>query len=76
MNPEERITELTNRLNQYNYQYYQNSVSVVDDFTFDQLLTELTSLETQYPQFRQPDSPTARVGGTISKEFKDRKSVV
>ncbi len=70
MNPEERITELTNRLNQYNYQYYQNSVSVVDDFTFDQLLTELTSLETQYPQFRQPDSPTARVGGTISKEFK------
>ncbi len=70
MNPEERIAELTNRLNYYNHQYYQNSVSEVDDFTFDQLLTELNALETQYPQFRQPDSPTARVGGTISKEFK------
>lgn len=70
MNPEEHIAELTNRLNQYNYQYYQNSVSQVDDFTFDQLLAELNALETQYPQFRQPDSPTARVGGTISKEFK------
>ena len=70
MNPEERITELTNRLNYYNHQYYQNSVSEVDDFTFDQLLAELNVLETQYPQFRQPDSPTARVGGTISKEFR------
>lgn len=70
MNPQEHIAELTNRLNQYNHQYYQNSVSEVDDFTFDKLLTELTSLEIQYPEFRQPDSPTARVGGTISKEFK------
>ncbi|GAB2542267.1 NAD-dependent DNA ligase LigA [Spirosoma aerophilum] len=70
MNPEERIAELTKLLNYYNHQYYQNSVSDVDDFTFDKLLAELTSLETQYPDFRQPDSPTARVGGTISKEFK------
>lgn len=70
MNPQERIAELTNALNYYNHQYYQNSVSEVDDFMFDKLLSELTSLETQYPAFRQPDSPTARVGGTISKEFK------
>ena len=70
MNPQERIAELTNLLNYYNHQYYQNSVSEVDDFTFDKLLAELTTLETQYPDFRLPDSPTARVGGTISKEFK------
>ena len=69
MTPQERIAGLTDRLNFYNYQYYQNSVSEVDDFTFDQLLAELTDLEKQYPQFRQPDSPTVRIGGTISKEF-------
>ena len=69
MTPQERIAELTNRLNFYNNQYYQNSISEVDDFTFDRLLAELTDLEKQYPQFRQPDSPTVRVGGTISKEF-------
>ena len=69
MNPQQRILDLTHQLNHYNDQYYQNSVSEVDDFTFDQLLAELTDLETQYPEFRQPDSPTARVGGTISKEF-------
>ncbi|QHW00923.1 NAD-dependent DNA ligase LigA [Spirosoma endbachense] len=69
MTPQERIAELTDRLNYYTHQYYQNSVSEVDDFTFDQLLTELATLETQYPEYRRPDSPTARVGGTISKEF-------
>ena len=69
MNPQQRISDLTNQLNHYNYQYYQNSTSEVDDFTFDQLLAELTDLESQHPEFRQPDSPTARVGGTISKEF-------
>ena len=70
MTPQERIAELIQRLNYYNHQYYQNSVSEVDDFTFDQLLAELNALESQYPEFRQPDSPTARVGGAISKEFK------
>lgn len=69
MTPQEHIAELTDRLNYYTHQYYQNSVSEVDDFTFDQLLAELAELEKQYPEFRQPESPTARVGGTISKEF-------
>lgn len=69
MTLQQRIAELTDRLNRYNDQYYQNSVSEVDDFAFDQLLAELTDLEREYPQFVRPDSPTARVGGTISKEF-------
>ena len=69
MTPQERIVELTDQLNYYTHQYYQNSVSEVDDFTFDQLLAELVDLEKQYPEFRQPESPTARVGGTVSKEF-------
>lgn len=69
MIPQERIAELTDLLHHYNHQYYQNSTSEVDDFTFDKLLLELSELEIQYPEYRQPDSPTARVGGTISKEF-------
>lgn len=69
MTPQERIQELTDKLNYYNYQYYQNSESEIDDFTFDRMLEELTDLERQYPEFRRPDSPTLRVGGTISKAF-------
>lgn len=69
MNPQERITELTAHLNYLNHQYYQRSVSEVDDFTFDALLQELTALETQHPDYCRPDSPTLRVGGTVTKEF-------
>ncbi|MFC6999534.1 NAD-dependent DNA ligase LigA [Rufibacter roseus] len=68
-NPQERILELTNRLNYLNYQYYQNSTSEVSDYEFDQMLLELQKLEEQYPQFRSENSPTQRVGGTITKNF-------
>lgn len=64
-----RIISLTERLNQYNYQYYQESQSPVSDQEFDFLLKELEALEQQYPSFKQADSPTQRVGGTITKEF-------
>ncbi len=64
-----RIAELTEKINHYNLQYYQNSVSEVDDYTFDKLLEELIKLEAENPELKLPDSPTLRVGGTINKEF-------
>jgi DNA ligase (NAD+) len=66
---EERIRELTDRLNYLNFQYYQNSVSEVSDYDFDMLLEELQQLEAQYPDLALPNSPTQRVGGTITKTF-------
>jgi DNA ligase (NAD+) len=69
MNAQQRINELTEKLNHYNQQYYQNSISEIDDYTFDQLLAELIDLENKNPEFRLPDSPSMRVGGTITKEF-------
>jgi DNA ligase (NAD+) len=67
--PALEIQELTQKINHLNYQYYQNSVSEVSDFEFDQLLKRLEALEAQYPELRQPHSPTQRVGGTITKNF-------
>lgn len=69
MSVADRINELTERLNFYNHRYYQDSVSEISDYEFDQLLEELVSLENQYPDFKRPDSPTQRVGGTITKNF-------
>jgi len=66
---QERIIQLTSELNYYNYMYYQKDTSLVSDYVFDQLLAELSELEKQYPQFIQEDSPSLRVGGTITKEF-------
>ena len=65
-----RIRELTDKINHYNQQYYQNHISEISDYEFDKLLEELISLETQYPELKKEDSPTQRVGGTITKEFK------
>lgn len=64
-----RIKELTDQVNHHNDLYYQKSKPEISDYEFDQLLEELVKLENQYPEFRLPDSPTQRVGGTITKEF-------
>ncbi len=69
MNPAERIVELSDLLNYYNHRYYQESVSEISDYEFDKLLEELIKLENQYPHLKQSDSPTQRVGGTITKNF-------
>lgn len=63
------MAELTEKVNRYNHLYYQESISEISDFEFDQLLQKLQDLEAQFPQFAQPDSPTQRVGGTVTKVF-------
>ncbi|GAA4387000.1 NAD-dependent DNA ligase LigA [Hymenobacter koreensis] len=66
---QDKIRALTERLHYLNYQYYQNDVSEVPDQEFDRMLHELQDLEKQYPEYAQPNSPTQRVGGTITKQF-------
>ncbi|WKN41986.1 NAD-dependent DNA ligase LigA [Tunicatimonas pelagia] len=63
------IEQLSAKIRHYNHQYYQNSISEISDYAFDQLLEQLIQLEEQYPQYRYPDSPSQRVGGTITKDF-------
>jgi DNA ligase (NAD+) len=64
-----RIQQLTDQINHHNDLYYNKSKTEISDFEFDQLLEELVKLETEFPALRLPDSPTQRVGGTITKEF-------
>ncbi|MFO0505380.1 MAG: NAD-dependent DNA ligase LigA, partial [Chryseotalea sp.] len=66
---EQEIKSLTEVLNQYNYQYYVLHRSPVSDYEFDQLLKKLQHLEASYPHLAQPDSPTQRVGGVVTKDF-------
>ncbi len=73
MNKEEakkRIDELSSILREHNYKYYVLSAPDISDFEFDILLKELESLEAAFPDFKLPDSPTQRVGGEPTKEFK------
>lgn len=65
-----RIEKLTTEINHHNDLYYQKNKSEISDREFDALLEELIKLESQFPDCRLPDSPSLRVGGTISKDFK------
>ena len=69
MSVKEKVDQLVEKLNHLNHQYYNNHISEVSDFEFDQMLKELQDLEGQNPEFLRPDSPSHRVGGTISKDF-------
>jgi DNA ligase (NAD+) len=72
MTPEQaksRITQLTTELNAHNHRYYVLNAPSISDYDFDMLLEELQRLETEYPQFADPNSPTRRVGGDITKSF-------
>lgn len=66
----ERIRFLTDKLNRLSHRYYQDAVSEVSDLEFDNQLRELQELEKQFPGLAQTDSPTQRVGGTVTKEFR------
>jgi DNA ligase (NAD+) len=66
---QKKISQLSNELNEHNHHYYIEDAPVITDFKFDQMLSELQDLEKQYPQFKDPNSPTQRVGGGVTKFF-------
>ena len=66
---EERVEALRKRINRYNYEYYVLDKPTIDDIQFDFLMKELESLEREYPQLQDVNSPTMRVGGQINKGF-------
>ena len=66
---QKKIQELSDKINHYNTKYYQESISEITDFEFDTLLKELQEHEEKHPEYKLPDSPTQRVGGTITKDF-------
>ena len=73
MNKEEAksiIDQLVDKINQHNYEYYNLDAPSISDFEFDQLLKQLESLESTFPELIRSDSPSQRVGGTPTKDFK------
>jgi DNA ligase (NAD+) len=72
MNEEEakkKIKELTEQINEHNYRYYLLSQPSISDYEFDMLLESLVRLEREYPSLLDPNSPSQRVGGAVTKDF-------
>lgn len=69
MEPKERINQLREELNRHNHSYYVLNSPSISDKEFDMLLKELEKLESDYPEYADPDSPTQRVGSDLTKGF-------
>jgi len=65
----QRIEKLRAEINHHNYRYHVLDSPEVSDAEYDELMRELQGLETEYPQFLTPDSPTQRVGAAPVEAF-------
>ena len=64
-----RIKELTEIINQANYEYYNLDNPTITDQEYDKYLRELINLEEKYPDLADPNSPSKRVGGEAIDKF-------
>ncbi len=62
---QQRIAELRDILLENSRKYYIDNAPDMSDQEFDFLMHELEALESQYPEFITPDSPTQRVGSDL-----------
>ena len=65
----QQILALRKALHDHNYRYYVLDDPIISDYEFDQSLRKLSALEKQYPEYHDPNSPSLRVGGGVTKDF-------
>jgi len=65
----DQISALRKELHEHNRKYYVDDAPVISDHLFDQKLAALKALEEANPSFFDPNSPTQRVGGAVTKNF-------
>ena len=70
MDNHKKILELRKILHEHNHLYYVKNEPKISDYEFDLMLNELEKLELEYPEFDDPNSPTKRVGSSLSNDFK------
>ena len=71
MSSDQNILEnLRNELHMHTHLYYVKDAPIISDYEFDLMLKKLIDLESKFPQFFDSNSPTQRVGGEITKNFK------
>ncbi|MGB0402658.1 MAG: NAD-dependent DNA ligase LigA [Salibacteraceae bacterium] len=75
-NAKNRIEELIVELQEANYQYYVLDNSLMSDYDFDMKLKELQQLEEENPHLANENSPTKRVGGSVTKKFNTVKHYI
>ncbi|MBR9915966.1 MAG: NAD-dependent DNA ligase LigA, partial [Algicola sp.] len=70
MTTQQKIESLREELREHNYNYYVLDQPTISDYDFDMKLKLLQDLEAKHPEFYDANSPTLRVGGEVTKNFK------
>ncbi len=65
----QRIESLTRELRRHNYRYHVLDDPEISDAQYDRLMQELLRLEESWPELKDPNSPTARVGAPPLSKF-------
>jgi DNA ligase (NAD+) len=65
----EVISQLRAELHHHNHCYYILNSPEIEDIEYDNKMTELIRLESENPEFYDPNSPSVRVGSDLSQEF-------
>ena len=69
MSVQHKIDSLRKELREHNHNYYVLDNPTISDYDFDMKLKELQELEEKHPEYHDPNSPTLRVGGAVTKNF-------
>jgi DNA ligase (NAD+) len=65
-----QMRQLSREIEEHNQRYYELSDPIISDKEYDDLMRRLMLLEADYPDLRQPDSPTMRVGVKVTSGLK------
>ncbi|MFW6361102.1 MAG: NAD-dependent DNA ligase LigA [Spirochaetota bacterium] len=72
----QEVQELAELLRRYQYEYYIEGHPSVSDQEYDRLFDRLAEIEQRYPDLKQPDSPTQRVGSDLTETFPEVEHTV
>jgi DNA ligase (NAD+) len=65
-----RVEELRELVNHHMYRYHVLDDPEISDAEYDELISELRTLEDRFPELITPDSPTQRVGAAPAELFR------
>ena len=72
----ERHRQLVEEIRRHEHAYYVLHRPVISDPEFDRLERELRDLESRHPEWVSADSPSQRVGGSVSEGFRSVRHAV
>jgi DNA ligase (NAD+) len=65
----QELEDLRNQIHFHNFRYNVLDDPLISDVEYDRLMARLKSIEADHPEWVTPDSPSQRVGGTVSEKF-------